>query len=103
CFVTGSGEHGLDDTGRTGYSNAKEALEKSNYKTRTISLLGGTAPTSPDAKIQPLGAAAPGGAKPEVPSDCTILVVAGPKYQYMQPSVDAIQTFVGNGGRALLM
>src|SRR5215831_4519336 len=51
CFVTGSGEHSLDESGRTGYSNAKEALEKSNYKTRTISLLGGAAPTSPDAKI----------------------------------------------------
>ena len=41
CFVSGSGEHGLDDSGRTGYSPAKEALEKNNYKTSTISLLGG--------------------------------------------------------------
>jgi gliding motility-associatede transport system auxiliary component len=103
CFVTGSGEHSLDDSGRTGYSNVKEALEKSNYKTRTISLLGGAAPTKPDAKIQPLGAAAPGGAKPEVPADCTVLIVAGPKYQYMQPSVDAIQAYANNGGRVLLM
>src|SRR6266403_3855708 len=43
CFVSGSGEHSLEDSGRTGYSNAKEALEKSNYKTKTISLLGGGA------------------------------------------------------------
>src|SRR6266446_1657788 len=71
CFVSGSGEHSLEDSGRTGYSNAKEALEKSNYKTRTISLLKG-------------------GPKPEVPADCTILVVAGPKYEYQQPAVDAI-------------
>ena len=40
CFVTGSGEHSLDDTGADGYSNVKEALEKNNYKTRTISLHG---------------------------------------------------------------
>jgi ABC-type uncharacterized transport system involved in gliding motility auxiliary subunit len=84
CFVSGSGEHGLDDSGRTGYSNAKEALEKSNYKTKTISLLKG-------------------GPKPEVPADCTILVVAGPKYEYQQPAVDAIQAYVANGGHALLM
>jgi ABC-type uncharacterized transport system involved in gliding motility auxiliary subunit len=84
CFVSGSGEHGLDDSGRTGYSNAKEALEKSNYKTKTISLLKG-------------------GPKPEVPGDCTILVVAGPKYEYQQPAVDAIQAYVANGGHALLM
>src|SRR6266851_9845528 len=92
CFVSGGGEHSLEDSGRTGYSSAKEALEKSNYKTRTISLLGGAAPASPDAKIKPLGEAAPGGAKPEVPADCTILIVAGPRFQYMQPSVDAIST-----------
>src|SRR6266550_4896274 len=103
CFVTGSGEHSLDDTGRSGYSNAKEALEKANYKTRTISLLGGAGPVNPEAKIKPLGEAAPSGAKPEVPADCTILIVAGPRFQYMQPSVDAISTYVGNGGRALLM
>src|SRR5712691_5852522 len=62
CFVTGAGEHGLDDSGRTGYSNAKEALEKSNYKTRTISLLGGSAPVGgvkPDTRINPLGSATP--------------------------------------------
>src|SRR5229473_2076833 len=103
CFVSGGGEHSLEDSGRSGYSNAKEALEKSNYKTRTISLLGGAGPASPDAKIKPLGEAAPGGAKPEVPADCTILIVAGPRFQYMQPSVDAISTYVGNGGRALIM
>jgi ABC-type uncharacterized transport system involved in gliding motility auxiliary subunit len=84
CLVSGSGEHSLDDSGRTGYSQAKEALEKSNYKTKTISLLKG-------------------GPKPEVPADCTVLVVAGPKYEYQQPSVDAIQAYVANGGHALLM
>ncbi len=84
CFVSGSGEHSLEDSGRTGFSNAKEALEKSNYKTKTISLLAG-------------------GPKPSVPADCTVLVVAGPKYEYQQPAVDAIQAYVSNGGRALLM
>src|SRR5579863_917204 len=29
CFDTGSGEHSLDDSGRSGYSSVKEALEKS--------------------------------------------------------------------------
>ena len=107
CFVSGSGEHSLDDAGRSGYANAKEALEKNNYKTKTVSLLGGAKPVEgapPAAAIQPLGAATPGGgAKPEVPSDCTILVVGGPRYAYMQPSVDAIQAYVNNGGRALIM
>jgi ABC-type uncharacterized transport system involved in gliding motility auxiliary subunit len=81
CFVSGSGEHGLDDSGRTGYSQLKDSLEKNNYKTRTISLLE----------------------KAEVPKDCTVLVVGGPRYDYPEPVVNAIKTYVENGGRALLM
>jgi ABC-type uncharacterized transport system involved in gliding motility auxiliary subunit len=107
CFVSGSGEHGLDDSGRTGYSAVKEALEKNNYKTRTISLLeagSGAAATPQSVKLgqpaAPPGASAP---KPSVPADCTVLVVAGPKYEYTDPEVEAIKTYVENGGRALFL
>lgn len=104
CFVTGSGEHGLDDSGRTGYSSVKEALEKNNYKTKTISLLEAGGATPPQAvKLGQPPAPAADGAKPTVPSDCTVLVVAGPKYDYTQPEVDAIKTYVENGGRALFL
>src|SRR5579864_3056494 len=104
CFVSGSGEHGLDDSGRSGYSSVKEALEKNNYKTRTISLLqAGSAATPAAVKLgQPVVPAA-NAPKPEVPSDCTVLVVAGPKYDYTQPQVDAIKTYVQSGGRALFL
>jgi ABC-type uncharacterized transport system involved in gliding motility auxiliary subunit len=81
CVVSGSGEHGLDDANRTGYSSAKDLMERNNYKTRTISLLE----------------------KPEVPKDCTILMVAGPKYDYTTPAVDAIKKYVESGGRALFL
>src|SRR3984893_19493644 len=49
CFVSGSGEHSLDDSGRTGYSSAKEALAKNNYKTRIISLRQAGSATPPTA------------------------------------------------------
>ncbi|MEO7652403.1 MAG: GldG family protein [Bryobacteraceae bacterium] len=81
CFVTGSGEKGLEDSGRSGYSSVKEALEKSNYKTRTISLLQ----------------------KPEVEKDCTVLVVAGPRFEYTEAAVNAIKLYVEAGGRALFL
>lgn len=81
CAVTGSGEHSLEETGRNGYSSLKDLLEKNNYKTRTISLLE----------------------KPEVPKDCTVLLVGGPRYDYTEPAVNAIKTYVESGGRALLM
>jgi ABC-type uncharacterized transport system involved in gliding motility auxiliary subunit len=105
CFVSGSGEHSLDESGRTGYSSVKESLEKNNYKTRTVSLLQTGSATTPAAvKLgQPAAPPAANGPRPEVPKDCTVLVVAGPKYDYTQLEVDAIKTYVENGGRALLM
>ena len=80
CFVEGSGEHQLSDTSREGYSTLKDALEKNNYKTQTISLIQ----------------------KPEVPKDCNIVVVGGPKRDYLQPAVDALKTFVQGGGRLVV-
>ena len=61
CFVLGSGEHSIADTDREGYSGLKELLEKNNYKTDTVKLLE----------------------KPEIPQTCTVLVVGGPKRDYI--------------------
>jgi ABC-type uncharacterized transport system involved in gliding motility auxiliary subunit len=81
CFTLGSGEHALSDADRDGYSGIKDLLEKNNYKTDTLKLLE----------------------KAEIPSTCTVLVVGGPKHDYIQPEVDAIKNYVENGGRALIM
>jgi ABC-type uncharacterized transport system involved in gliding motility auxiliary subunit len=81
CFVLGSGEHSVTDSDRMGYSAAKDDLEKNNYKTQTVKLLE----------------------KPEIPKECTVLVVGGPKHDYIQPEADAIKNYVENGGRALIM
>jgi ABC-type uncharacterized transport system involved in gliding motility auxiliary subunit len=80
CFVNGSGEHTLDDTGREGYSAFKDALEKNNYKTQTISLIQ----------------------TPEIPKDCNVVIVAGPKRDYLQPVIDAIKAYVQGGGRLIV-
>jgi len=81
CFTSGSGEHQLDDTGRTGYSRLKDELGKEEYQTKTISLLE----------------------KAEVPADCTVVVVGGPKDDFQQPEVDAIKKYVEQGGRAMFL
>ena len=81
CFVTGSGEHQIDDSDREGFSQFKQLLAKDDYETKAVDLLQ----------------------KPEVPNDCTTLVVAGPKRNYVQPEVDAIKAYVENGGRAFFM
>jgi ABC-type uncharacterized transport system involved in gliding motility auxiliary subunit len=81
CFVTGSGEHQIDDSSRSGYSRFKELLGKDEYVAKSVDLLQ----------------------KAEIPSYCTILVVAGPSGDYQQPEVDAIKRYVEDGGRALFM
>ncbi len=81
CFVTGSGEHQIDNPERSGYSSFKELLSKDNYDSKSVSLLQ----------------------KAEVPSDCTVLVAGGPTGEYQQPEVDAIKKYVEDGGRALFL
>jgi len=81
CFVEGSGEHQVEDTDRNGFSDLRDQLGKDDYASKSINLLQ----------------------KAEVPSDCTVLVSGGPVSDYVQPVVDAIKTYVENGGRALFM
>ncbi len=81
CFVSGSGEHQIEDTDRNGFSRLKDSLSKDDYVVKSISLLE----------------------KAEVPADCTVAVVAGPKNDYQQPQVDAIKKYVEQGGRAMFL
>jgi ABC-type uncharacterized transport system involved in gliding motility auxiliary subunit len=81
CFVSGSGEHQIDDSDREGFSQFKDLLGKDEYETKNIDLLQ----------------------KAEVPSDCTTLVLAGPTRNYEQPEVNAIKKYVEDGGRAFFM
>lgn len=81
CFVTGSGEHQIDDSSRSGYSRLKELIGKDDYQGKSIDLLQ----------------------KTEVPSDCTVVVVGGPRGDYLQPEVDALKKYVEDGGRALFL
>ncbi len=82
CVVSGHGEHRLDDTSQSdGFSGFQTIVTKDNYKVQSINLQQ----------------------KAEVPMDCTMLVVAGPTGDYIQPEVDAIKKYVEGGGRALFM
>lgn len=81
CFVTGSGEHRMDDSTGAGYSTFNTLLGHDEYQTKSISLLE----------------------KAEVPSDCTVVIIGGPRGDYQQPEVDALKKYVENGGRAFFM
>ncbi len=82
CVVSGHGEHRLDDSSQgDGFSGFQGVVEKDNYKVQSVNLQE----------------------KAVVPADCTVLVVAGPTGDYIQPEVDAIKKYVEGGGRALFM
>jgi ABC-type uncharacterized transport system involved in gliding motility auxiliary subunit len=81
CFTTGYGDGDISDVQPDGYGAVKELAEKNNYKTKAVPLI-------------PV---------PAIPKDCTVLVVGGPKRDYLQPAVDALKTYVEGGGHALFL
>jgi ABC-type uncharacterized transport system involved in gliding motility auxiliary subunit len=81
CFLEGFGERSIDEPGGPNYSAAKDQLERNNYDARAISLLE----------------------KPEIPADCAIVAIGGPRQAYPGAIVDVVKDFVEQGGRALLM
>ena len=81
CFAEGAGEHTLEDADRTGYGQLKTLVEGNNYKTQGINLLQ----------------------KPEIPKECTMVIVGGPSRDYLQPAVDALKNYIENSGKAIIM
>lgn len=81
CNVEGSGEHQLGESDQKGFSSVKDTLQRDNYQSKSINLLqSGT-----------------------IPSDCTAVIVGGPQTDYPEPAVKALQSYVENGGRALIL
>ena len=91
CFLSGSGEHGLDDT--TGSGLHHEVIELLAPKQSREGLPLNVAPV--------IGQVAQ--AHVEIPKDCTVLVVGGPKLAYSPAEVAAIKTYIEGGGSALFM
>ena len=81
CIVTGHGEADTSDTERGGFSEAERAIQDANYETQVVSLFE----------------------NPEVPSDCTMLILPGPQKSYFEPELEVIKAYVEGGGRALIM
>ena len=81
CILTGHGEADTSDTERDGFSEAERAIQDANYETQVVSLLE----------------------TPQVPSECTLLIVPGPDKSYFEPEIDVLKSYVEGGGRALIM
>jgi len=80
-FVQGHGEKDPSDTERTGYSDAKKALEDQGYGVGTINLA----------------------AEGKVPEDAKVLVLAGPTTEPFPQELQFIKDFLNRGGGLFLL
>ncbi len=81
-FLTGHGEKSLDDTGEEGLSELKRKLEKEQFEVDKLALMG---------------------KKQQIPSDCAVLVVAGPRNELTKDEVAKIESYLDKGGHAFIM
>jgi gliding motility-associatede transport system auxiliary component len=81
-FLDGHGEADPDDsTTAGGFAALRKALEGEGYEVKKLLLA----------------------TKPSIPSDCTILVVAGPTRPLMPHEIEQMQDYLKKGGRMLVM
>src|SRR5688572_20395338 len=81
-FVQGHGERDSAGNDQPGYASVVDALKRDNYTVENIVLAQSEA---------------------GVPADASVLVIAGPKADYLKPEVDAIRTYLRKGGKALFL
>lgn len=80
-FTTGHGERSLDEFGDEGLSRIRDLLGKENLELDGWASLG----------------------QPEVPPGTDLLVVAGPRVNFVQPELDAFSRYLDGGGRMLVL
>ncbi len=80
-FLTGHGEHSVEDTQRSGYLEAKKALEDQGFAVKQLLLLK----------------------EGQVPKDCDVLVVAGPTKPFLDKEIKAIRTYLDGGGKMMVL
>jgi len=79
--VQGHGEHEIGNTDRPGFSEAKGALEKSNYEVKPLVLARATT----------------------LPDDAAVVVIPGPRTDFFPPEIDALEGYLSKGGKVLAM
>jgi gliding motility-associatede transport system auxiliary component len=80
-FTQGHGEHDTSSSDRAGYSTIGGALGRDNFSVATVVLAQ----------------------QKDVPADATVLVIAGPRTDFLAPEIDAIKRFVAKGGKVLVL
>lgn len=80
-FVQGHGEHDPTASDATGYTAAADLLRNDNFEVANVTL----------AQVG------------QVPDDASVVVVAGPKTDFLAPEVDALRAYLRKGGKLHLL
>jgi len=80
-FTQGHGEKDTNSTDRAGFSAIAGALKSENFVVDKLVLAQ----------------------SPDVPADADVIVVAGPKTDFLQPEIDLLKKFLARGGKLLVM
>ena len=80
-FLQGHGEHDVGSNDRSGYGNAKAALERANYDVKELVLAR----------------------EGKVPEEAAVVVLGGPRTDPLPAEVDALDAYLAKGGKLFLM
>lgn len=80
-FLSGHGEHNVEDIGKVGYTQIKEALLRQGYEVKSLMLFQ----------------------TGKVPKDAATLVIAGPKKSILSGEIETISDYLNGEGRLFLL
>ncbi len=80
-FTQGHGERDTTASDRGGYTNIAAALGRDNFSVAPVVIAQ----------------------QKDVPADATVVIIAGPKTDFLAPEVDALRRFVAKGGKVMAM
>ncbi len=80
-FTQGHGEKDTAGSDRNGYSGIVSQLTRDNYKVDKLALAQ----------------------QPEVPADAAVVVVAGPKADFLPGEIDGLKAYLAKGGKLMLL
>jgi gliding motility-associatede transport system auxiliary component len=80
-FLEGHGEHSINNTERDGYAESKRAIESQNYLVKSLNLL----------------------TEGKIPDDASILIVAGPRKDLLEPEFAELTRFIERGGKVMFL
>lgn len=81
CFIEGHGEKSTSAQDGKGYSKVAEELQKENYQVKAVNLVQTGA----------------------VPSDCSVLVDAGPTKAFFPQEAQMVEKYLDGGGKAMFL